>query len=1006
MGKKAKNTLDSIIYSQEFGATINQVDPFKGRPKTKTGKDKTVDGVNVSKVWDKQQRELNKLTTEERKLVEDTFKKQRGFFQKYFKILRGQINTQLEENMDTNSEGYKKVKSIFDKIFDAKAIEIYFPLSREGDYKVIYQLKESQVPEGRDPLVVEMVSTKEAAKNRVAELQRDENVLNREGNRPEFKSANDSIQYFKNNPPSASFVGQIMDTIEKSNIADSNIKDGIKDDITQLFINTLPETSFAKSLQRREGYKGYDTDSFHAFNKKGYSLARQVVKLEYSSKLRKLSNNLEKKQKELVVTEPTKPKGKTWYERIRNDRTPSAARVGKSLRQRINFAVKGADYPAIEKWAKNVNQVAFIYTLGLNVSSTVVNLSQIPLFAYPNLGAEYGYSRAAKEISKASTWVMSLKNWNQLDSYYDTDYNVKDREGKKDFTPKQKEALEKMRPLIKLAAERGQLTKSFIVDALGLDEMGFLPKGQNLVDWISEAPLDKLAGISAIPFNQAEKFNRQVILLATYNLALEKTNLKGKKIYTPEQAAERALKQTQELNGGAVLETAAPIAQQHIGRVALMYKSYGMRMYTTMLRSSLDYLDNLFIAPEGETTDQRKERKELRRIARNQLIGVHASATFFAGIHGWPIYGMIEMMYNLIFKEDDEEDFDSIARKHFGEIAYKGPVNAMFGADVAARIRLTGLLFQENRFNRDASLEENIFHYAGGPAWSTFNKIKRGVDDIREGTHVLRGFEGLLPAAFSNALKASTRLRTEGYRTRRGDVLYDDLSPGDVAGVILGFSPVEYTNRSEVNNMARRIDQKVNQKRSTILRKYYYVLRQGDRVGKTKISREILEFNRKHPQARITTDSISRSMNRHIKQSENIKTHNGVYISPQNSKWIQDFTRDFETDYTFFDLKSGYPKVATREGESDRYVPAFHLYHTILQTRTPNFSFSTRTCVFICQFLRFATSFTCSTANVTFIHKINTEELVTISSQFTMIRTPSGFKSSVLSIPCLILIFY
>ena len=262
---------------------------------------------------------------------------------------------------------------------------------------------------------------------------------------------------------------------------------------------------------------------------------------------------------------------------------------------------------------------------------------------------------------------------------------------------------------------------------------------------------------------------------------------------------------------------------------------------------------------------------------------------------------MIEMMYNLIFKEDDEEDFDSIARKHFGEIAYKGPVNAMFGADVAARIRLTGLLFQENRFNRDASLEENIFHYAGGPAWSTFNKIKRGVDDIREGTHVLRGFEGLLPAAFSNALKASTRLRTEGYRTRRGDVLYDDLSPGDVVGVILGFSPVEYTNRSEVNNMARRIDQKVNQKRSTILRKYYYVLRQGDRVGKTKISREILEFNRKHPQARITTDSISRSMNRHIKQSENIKTHNGVYISPQNSKWIQDFTRDFETDYTFFD---------------------------------------------------------------------------------------------------------
>ena len=112
------------------------------------------------------------------------------------------------------------------------------------------------------------------------------------------------------------------------------------------------------------------------------------------------------------------------------------------------------------------------------------------------------------------------------------------------------------------------------------------------------------------------------------------------------------------------------------------------------------------------------------------------------------------------------------------------------------------------------------------------------------------------------------------------------------------------------------------------------------------------------------------------------------------------------TTIPFLIKKSGYPKVATQKGEIDRVYLSSHPYHTIRQTRTPNFLFSTLTCVFICQSLRFATSFICFTANVTFIHKINTEELVTMLSQFTMIRTPSGFKSSVFSIPCLILILY
>ncbi len=53
-----------------------------------------------------------------------------------------------------------------------------------------------------------------------------------------------------------------------------------------------------------------------------------------------------------------------------------------------------------------------------------------------------------------------------------------------------------------------------------------------------------------------------------------------------QQAAETALYKTQQTNGGAVTETGARHAQNDLGRVALMYKNYGIQMYYTMFKSS------------------------------------------------------------------------------------------------------------------------------------------------------------------------------------------------------------------------------------------------------------------------------------------------------------------------------------------------------------------------------------------------------------------------------------
>tara|TARA_Y100001937_G_C7089450_1_gene316965 strand:- start:55 stop:1353 length:1299 start_codon:yes stop_codon:yes gene_type:complete len=432
-----------------------------------------------------------------------------------------------------------------------------------------------------------------------------------------------------------------------------------------------------------------------------------------------------------------------------------------------------------------------------------------------------------------------------------------------------------------------------MMDALGLDEAGRRKTG----DWRSL--MNNTVAISAIPFNQAERLNRQVTLMAAYDLALQDGTL------SEEEAAFKALRQTQETNGGAVLETAPRWAQQGLGRVALMYKSYGIRMYTTMMQTSKEYLDNMFAPAEGETAQERAERLNAKRIARNKLIGVHASALLFAGIQGIPLYGAFEVMANLFFLDDEEEDFDSVVRSYVGEQGFKGAINSLTGVDVATRIRLTGLLLNENRYNRDASLEETLFFMFGGPAYSTVKRIQQGFKDANEG-ELERSIENFLPPGLANIFKVvpsplGGRLSEVGYETRRGDPIFDDVTGGDLAGILFGFPPVEYTNTMEKNNIKKNIDTSINKKRSKILKRYYIAVRTGNSAHMNEALKDLVAFNQRHPLAAITVDSIVRSMKRHIEQSKNIRQHNGVSISSTNKNLITLHEGQFDNDYTFFD---------------------------------------------------------------------------------------------------------
>jgi hypothetical protein len=386
-------------------------------------------------------------------------------------------------------------------------------------------------------------------------------------------------------------------------------------------------------------------------------------------------------------------------------------------------------------------------------------------------------------------------------------------------------------------------------------------------------------------FVAGERYTRQTILIAEYDLILNKmegsTNFRsftlGKTVDTKnmsvserqELVAKEALYHAESVNGGIMLETAPRVAQENFGRVALMYKNFGMNLYSTMLLSAKTALDS-------------EQDIEVRKIAAKQLAAAHLSALLFAGVQGVPIYGAVSLMASLLY-DDEEEDFDTDVRKFVTEGWYKGWLAELSGVDVSNRIKLTDLLWEENRYNPDPSTEEFIVGNIGGAAFSTMNRVKRGLEALWEGgssVDMERGFEQIIPPSISNAYKSTfgRYQRQGGMYTRLGDPIYDDITGGELFFQAMGFAPTGYTFEQERNLQLKKIDKAVGKERTSLMKRYYVAMTMADDDEVSDVLDEINRFNKRHPRAGITGRTMLKSIKARLRTQK--RTHNGITISP------------------------------------------------------------------------------------------------------------------------------
>ena len=414
-------------------------------------------------------------------------------------------------------------------MFKQSTLDVYFPLMREGDYVLRFNAKNPKSEREKTTLITYTTKT---------ERDEAEKFYKKTGDYIDFKTEDTGVtaSMFKSGGADLGFATETLNILDKAKTKEGDaIPIEVKDQIMRLFVNSLPETSFAKSLQKRKGTPGYMQDSVYALKEKGASLASQTAKLEYAAKLRMYEQEL-RDAKPLAI-----PQAKSLVGKGTKKLSSSFDEVRNELLKRAEFGRQGAKNQTVEGIARRLNQMAFMYTIGFNTSSALVNLSQIPLFVAPYLGGQYGYAETTKAISNAYGNVnfggKRGGKTNSILNYYDISDDGTFTLKKGLDLPAGKEAeLKRMTLLVKTASERGLLGQSFLAEAMGLNEASPSKKGGKLGN-----AMDNASVLSAWLFNHGEQLNRQVTLMASFNLALDaQTGTKN-----IEQAVQDAIYNTQ-----------------------------------------------------------------------------------------------------------------------------------------------------------------------------------------------------------------------------------------------------------------------------------------------------------------------------------------------------------------------------------------------------------------------------------------------------------------------------
>lgn len=604
--------------------------------------------------------------------------------------------------------------------------------------------------------------------------------------------------------PAQGFVADLMAVLEQDGkakgLTDAQIKSQV-DTVYSTYLDMFPESSIAKSFIKAKDIPGASEDLVRAYGDTMVKWARKMADVKYNGKIQSAFNKVEKQGRS-------------------SDRVDVRA-AAQSIVDREERTVN----PTFGNAARMSTTGSYLMFMTGNISSGLVNVSSLPLLAFPILSGKYGGPKAMAAMTRASrTGVLDIMKTEGVPRWATAGY----KGGKYTL-------------LFETLRDHGQLRHTQVREILeGARESTAEYSGYTA----------KILNFLSAPIERTERYNRTVTSIAAFDLALESG-------MTPEAAAEYAMRVVKDVNTSGMSSTAPKWMQGDVGRVMWTFKGF---IWNSAYVTAQAFVDSIKGAPD-----------RTRREAFRQLAYTFGMSYAIAGAFGLPFFGAISVLTNMINSLlDDEEEPFNLRREMMlimPESVTKGPLNYYTNLEISNRASVAnGMLFREDPY------EIEKYGYLQSMALQAFGPLGNYILDapyklglLADGEYQ-RGFEGLAPSWLRNGAKAM-RFAREGATTIDGRPIDTDISAWNLANQALGFAPANVSSLYETRALAKQYEGQVLRTRSNLLKRRYLALTTGDSDLFEETEMKIYEFMQRYP-GLLTQDTLKRSFKSRASQEQ------------------------------------------------------------------------------------------------------------------------------------------
>jgi hypothetical protein len=778
--------------------------------------------------------------------------------------------------LDENDPAYKAESAEIEKqpdivnlrnYFKRHSMPVYFPLRRFGDYSLQIGKGDKKEFYLFESAAQRNAATREILKKRAAEGRPvDKSEVFQGNSRRETSTKLQDFEFYKE-------LQELVDA--GTGHSNAELKQDIKDRIEQLYFMLLPDQSVRKAFMNRQDVPGMSEDMLRAFESSATHIAYQHSRFKYAPVLYSLIDSADR---------DVKAKGLEGT--IERDYV-------NELDERLKLFMNPPEANALTRGATSLS---FLWYMSAPASA-IVNMLGVPAIGLPVLAARYNWGASSAKIAEYVKKFSSTGFRNQL--------------GERAF-PSLSNKPEILNDLQRRAFD--QLVAEGLFDmTLTHDILDKANRSSNAEDNI----LDKVSDIVGAPFHAAEKFNREVLGMATFDLAYAKAKKDG---YSDAAAFKKAISDAKELTYRSMFDYSTlnkpRYFQNQYAKVVLQFKQFSQQMTYLLARSAYEGIAQPYTAEELKDVrlqikvDHNKNKpnlppltdaeldaavakhvKEVQLEARNRLAGTLGMTFVFAGATGLPLWSMLTMTMNALqaaIGEDDEEwDFDNWFKNwasetfggFVGDSLSRGLITQTIGADLSSRMSLNDLWFRDQRKNTDeVSYVQNLIISMLGPSMGLVINSAEAVKQLNDG-HIQRAMETASPAVVKNIMKGM-RYEVEGRAVNlKGDELIGDVSSYESIVQGIGFSPERVAQRQKSNIEMKSIEQKIMTKRQDLLNAYFMAIDNDDSDLEERVVEKIIRFNNAYGEVGITGEQLQKSVTTRYKNRALAEETGGISIN-------------------------------------------------------------------------------------------------------------------------------